>query len=326
MQKSHIISKYITKILILTTIFVIIIPLCLAATDNLAERLAGKIVLQVESHGEAWYINPSDLKKYFLNRPADGLALMKKFGIGITNKDLTKIPIGLIANNNIDGDGDGLDNALEVALGTDPLKIDGDGDGFNDRDEILKNYNPNGNGKIYLDDDFTKKHLGKIFLQVEKNGEAWYINLSDNKRYFLGRPADFFNLLKKLGLGITNEDLNKIMTGELTSIPPPLIQPPIVEKEIIYDAANAIRAKNKTLTASYFISEMKKSIEYNLDNMSDESILALGNILSGSKLTSTTDTEKIYSNDVYFSLGDQYIHLDFIVKKQSDGNWLMTNL
>src|SRR6056297_1304036 len=30
---------------------------------------------------------------------------------------------------------------------------------------------------------------GKILLQVEKNGEAWYIKPSDKKRVFLGRPT-----------------------------------------------------------------------------------------------------------------------------------------
>jgi len=325
MQKSHIL-RHNASIFILTALFFIAAPLCLAANQSLAERLAGKIVLQVKSHGEAWYINPSDLKRYFLDRPADGLVLMKKFGTGNTSQNLTKIQIGLISNNNLDSDGDNLDNALEVAIGTDPLKLDSDGDGFNDYTETLNGYNPSGSGKIVTNIDFAKQYLGKIFLQVEKNGEAWYINPSDNKRYFLGRPTDFFNLLKKLGLGITNEDLNIIAIGELTSPSPSPSQPPVAETTTIYAAADAIRAKNKTLAASYFIPEMKKAIEYNLENMSDESILALGNILSGTKLISSTTDQKIYANDVYFSLGSQYVHLTFIVKKQADGNWLITNL
>ncbi len=39
---------------------------------------------------------------------------------------------------------------------------------------------------------FSQQHQGKIFIQVEEKGEAWYINPEDNKRYFLGRPTDAF--------------------------------------------------------------------------------------------------------------------------------------
>lgn len=57
-------------------------------------RLSGKIVLDVERNGEAYYINPKDLKGYFLNRPADAFKVMRDLGLGITNSDLNKIPEG----------------------------------------------------------------------------------------------------------------------------------------------------------------------------------------------------------------------------------------
>jgi Tol biopolymer transport system component len=55
--------------------------------------------------------------------------------------------------------------------------------------------------------------LGKILLDVEENGEAYYINPKDKRAYFLGRPADAFNVMRELGLGITNNDLNMIPSG-----------------------------------------------------------------------------------------------------------------
>lgn len=61
-----------------------------------------------------------------------------------------------------------------------------------------------------VDDAFSKKQAGKIFLQVESKGEAWYINPLDNKRYFLGNAADAFSLMRQLGLGISNSNLEKI--------------------------------------------------------------------------------------------------------------------
>lgn len=51
---------------------------------------------------------------------------------------------------------------------------------------------------------------GYILLDVESNGEAWYYNPVDGARYFLGRPADAFALLKSVSLGVKNSDLDKI--------------------------------------------------------------------------------------------------------------------
>lgn len=59
-------------------------------------RLSGKIMLDVEQNGEAYYVNPSDLKGYYLNRPADAFSIMRQFGLGITNADIRKINVGEI--------------------------------------------------------------------------------------------------------------------------------------------------------------------------------------------------------------------------------------
>lgn len=65
----------------------------LAYAATMAERLAGKILLQVEESGEAWYIHPDTHERYFLGRPTDAFELMRKLGLGIKNADLEQIPI-----------------------------------------------------------------------------------------------------------------------------------------------------------------------------------------------------------------------------------------
>ncbi len=47
---------------------------------------------------------------------------------------------------------------------------------------------------------------GRILLQVEDKGQAWYVNPADGKRYYLGRPTDAFNLMRQVSLGISNDD------------------------------------------------------------------------------------------------------------------------
>lgn len=66
--------------------------------DNLANRLSGRILLQVEENGEAWYVNPVNNERYFLGRPADAFKIMRNFGLGISNSDLDQIPIAQVSN------------------------------------------------------------------------------------------------------------------------------------------------------------------------------------------------------------------------------------
>lgn len=54
---------------------------------NLASSLKGRILLQVESKGEAWYINPDNEKRYSLGMPVDAFQVMRELGLGISNKD-----------------------------------------------------------------------------------------------------------------------------------------------------------------------------------------------------------------------------------------------
>ncbi len=124
--------------------------------------------------------------------------LIIKLGVGITNNDLAKIPIADANLEGVDADGDGLSDAVEAAIGTNPARADTDNDGYSDKEEILVGFNPVGEGNLGIDYDFANRQKGKIFLQVEANGEAWYVNPGDGKRYFLGRPADGFRIMRSI--------------------------------------------------------------------------------------------------------------------------------
>lgn len=181
-----------------------------------AVRLSGKILLQVQEKGEAWYVYPKTKQRHYLGRPADAFAIMRSLGVGITNGDIQRIPM---ANLNVDGkpdqDEDGLSDAVEQSLGTDPQKRDSDGDGYSDYTELFASYDPRKGGaaSMNLDSSFARRYAGFIFLQVQSHGEAWYVNPTDLKRYYLGRPADAFRVMRSLGLGISNVDLADIARG-----------------------------------------------------------------------------------------------------------------
>ena len=177
----------------------------------LLNNLTGQILLRVEENGEAYYINPVNQNIFYLGRPADAFRVMREQGLGITNSNLAKIPIAISTLKGQDSDGDGLSDDFELALGLDPHKQDSDGDGHLDMIELANAYNPLGPGRLKYDLNFAKQQAGKILLQVEGRGEAWYLSPKDNKRYFLGRPADAFAVMRSLGLGVANSNFSQIM-------------------------------------------------------------------------------------------------------------------
>lgn len=63
-----------------------------------------------------------------------------------------------------------------------------------------------------IDENLTNKLKGQILLQVESKGEAYYIYPNDSKKYYLGRPKDAFNAMRKLGLGATHQFITSHMT------------------------------------------------------------------------------------------------------------------
>lgn len=131
-----------------------------SATVTISQKLSGKILLQVQDNGEGWYVNPGDLTRYYLGRPADAFKIMRELGLGISNKNF----------------------------------------------DSYKGHAP-------------KKLSGKILLKVQDLGKAYYVNPADLKMHYLGRPADAFKVMKELGLGITNIDLNKITVAKNSALP-----------------------------------------------------------------------------------------------------------
>ncbi len=125
--------------------------------NDLSNRLKGKILLQVEAHGEAYYVYPKDSKRYYMANGNEAYRIMRYLGVGITNVDL---------------------NEVKTNKG------------------------------------FAKQHSGKIFLQVEAHGEAFYIDFEGNAHYLKDGSAAYA-IMRDLGLGITNSDLNKIPEGKL---------------------------------------------------------------------------------------------------------------
>ena len=314
-------------------------PILSGAQAAPSSGLSGRILIEVEKNGEAWFVNPNDNLRYFLGGPSEAYNIIKTIGQGIVTGDLQKIPVGLVPYNDADNDNDGLSNRLEIALGTMPDNSDSDNDGYTDYEEVVNDYDPLNSGKMAIDNDFAKKQAGKIFLQVEGRGEAWYVNPTDGKRYYLGRPADAFLAMQRFGLGITENDLDKIPIGQIALPPnvdipaasPVTYVPPCSQcqgsdtaRTVIDSAAQAIRSGDAATAKQYYIEEMARAVEYTINFLDADGRLTLANILSGATLTASDSSQKTYTSQVEFN-GQKY-PINFVMKKQSDDSWLLANM
>ncbi|MBP9869433.1 trypsin-like peptidase domain-containing protein [Patescibacteria group bacterium] len=117
-------------------------------------RLGGRILLQVEDHGEAWYIDPITKHRFYMKDGPTAYEMMRSFGLGISNVDLEKIKNG---------------------------------------DKVL-----------------IAKLKGRIVLQVEAHGEAYYIHPVTGVAHYLKNGEEAYKVMRLQSLGITNTDLKKI--------------------------------------------------------------------------------------------------------------------
>ena len=136
--------------------------------DSLIARLAGNILLQVESAGEAWYLHPDELKRYYMSNGEAAYFMMRTFGLGITDLNLERIPEVETPAAMREATSVCQSNALAQGL------------------------------------------RGKILLQVEQRGEAYYVDPDTCRRIYMADGDAAYDIMRFLSLGITNEDLTKI--------------------------------------------------------------------------------------------------------------------
>lgn len=179
------------------------------------DQIRGRIVIQTEDHGEAWYILPTETVRFYIKNGDAAYAALRNFGLGISNDDLSQIPLGIQLpssddDSTLDSDVDGLPDKLEEALGTDADYSDSDNDGYTDTDELHDGYNPLGSEKLATSEALVERLKGYVLLQVESRGEAWYVNPADGKRYYMANGEWAYEIMQSLSLGITNNDLSYV--------------------------------------------------------------------------------------------------------------------
>lgn len=188
------------------------------------EHLNGRILLDVTRNGEAWYVDPVTRTRHYLADGTAGYSVMHDLGLGISNADLARIPIGYDAatqydatrtENGYDTDADGLTDSFEEAIGTNEGLMDSDSDGYGDKQEVMAGFNPSGAGRNNTDPTFASRLSGRILLQVQGQGEAWYVRPEDKKRYYMRDGKIAYAMMHNFGLGADTSSIDAVPVSAL---------------------------------------------------------------------------------------------------------------
>lgn len=204
-------KNFYSVLFITIIIALMLLPKTSITAADLLSHVKGRILLQVELHGEAWYVHPDTGSATYLRNGDEAYTIMRIMSLGISDEDIAKIPIGIADEFiEIDSDEDGLPDKLEEGLGTDINNPDSDGDGHLDGTEVMTDYNPLGPDMLVYNQNIINRVKGKIILQVENRGQAWYVHPDYEKRYYMKDGETAYNMMRYFGLGITNADIANI--------------------------------------------------------------------------------------------------------------------
>lgn len=196
----------------------IVINYALANDESLAEKLKGQLLLRVEKGGQLWYVDPEKKVKLYTANNDFAFSLFRARGVRVSNAALERIPVGELPVFGQDTDNDGLSDALEESIGTNSSKRDTDNDGYSDSVEIFNHFNPVGDGRLVFDGTAIDSMKGFFLIQMESKQQMWYLNPRDGKRYFISNPADLNFLIKKVALGINEENFSLIPEVSTSSL------------------------------------------------------------------------------------------------------------
>lgn len=115
----------------------------------------------------------------FADTNSDHYVQFAVFGGSHSGIYLDSASVGTSAPGHIDMDGDGLTNAEEAGLGTDPEKADTDNDGMNDKTEIDQGYSPTSSNSFFRMDTGSGTNIWNTGFE---SGEGYTTNALNGQK------------------------------------------------------------------------------------------------------------------------------------------------
>lgn len=179
------------------------------AEGELADRLEGAFIIRSQARGQIYYIHPYNKKIARITGTTTFAQLINDASRPIADELLSHIEADLKAMHGTDSDKDGLPDAWEKSLGTDPKDKDSDDDKFDDLAELRSGHSPLGKERLAYDQELADNLRGFLLKQEESANEIWYVRLSDGKRVLID-PKNYLESVKLLYIGISEKDFAKI--------------------------------------------------------------------------------------------------------------------
>lgn len=171
-----------------------------------------------------------------------------------------------------DSDGDGLTDAEESLLGTDPFNSDTDSDGYGDGVEVEAGYDPlkpSPGDKLVIKENQSEKTLkNEEAVDTEPNlTEEFLNNLVSEKENEITALSDFYQSENESNnmdnLSITTEEIQEILnsTTSQTGLGDELILVPLEDLKILNETSNEKKQKEqieKYLTQMFYVMSVNK--------------------------------------------------------------------
>ena len=81
----------ISKIALALAVLACAVPAAVGAGEENIRQFGGRIVIDVESHGEAWYVSPDTLERTYLGRPEEALYRLTRQAVRVDYRNIERI-------------------------------------------------------------------------------------------------------------------------------------------------------------------------------------------------------------------------------------------
>lgn len=165
------------------------------------------LFVQENSTKKIYYVKQDKKYRIEIKTYKDALFMSES----ISQKNLSSVPFSNygLDEGGVDSDEDGISDAVEEIIGSDPYSQDTDGDGYLDQDELIHEYSLFGKDKVHYDIKNINAKSGNLFSISGFPQFVFYVH-PIQKKVFVISSENFYDFLSQYSVKEKKQDLKKI--------------------------------------------------------------------------------------------------------------------